>query len=95
MDITIILGITGAFLILLAFTLHQVGVWSEEDLIYDLINFLGSGLLIWYSILLSSIPFIVLNSIWAFVSLRDVICHFVEKQSLKKGIFCTKTKNNQ
>lgn len=67
-----LIGTSGAALILLAFILNQLHYWSDEDLIYDLCNLVGSGLLIWYSLLLDSTPFLILNSIWALVSLRDV-----------------------
>ena len=67
------IGSTGAGLILLAFVLGQLHKWKDTYFIYDFVNLVGSVLLIWYAILLSSWPFLVLNGVWALVSLRDVV----------------------
>ncbi len=76
---TIIFGILGASLILLAFLLEQTNVWKNDDLIYDFVNFVGSGLLVVYGVLISGWPFVVLNSIWALFSLKDVIKDLAKK----------------
>ena len=60
-------------LILIAFFLNQTGKWDKEDLVYDFVNFIGALLLVLYAIILSSIPFLLLNLVWAVVSLNDVI----------------------
>lgn len=73
MDPTLLIGTSGAALILLAFVLEQFHVWRDEDTVYDFVNLVGSGLLIWYAVLLGSWPFIILNFIWALVSLRDFV----------------------
>ena len=69
----LIIGIAGAALILLAFILSETHVWSEDDLTYDAVNLIGAALLIWYSWLIHSWPFAILNGVWALVALRDVI----------------------
>jgi hypothetical protein len=51
MVITII-GLVGMFLILLAFLMEQRGKWNRKDLVYDFVNFIGSGLLVIYAILI-------------------------------------------
>lgn len=68
-----IIGIAGATLILIAFLLNQFGKLSNKNILYDFINFVGSGLMVVYAIMLSSIPFLILNIVWAGVSLKDVI----------------------
>ncbi len=70
---SVYIGSTGAGLILIAFVLGQFHVWKDTYFIYDLVNLAGGALLIWYAILLSSWPFLVLNGVWAIVSLRDCI----------------------
>ena len=72
-DFTTILGIIGALLILVAFILEQTKVWNSEMLKYDLVNFVGSAILIYYGVLIKGYPFVILNSVWALVSLHDVI----------------------
>lgn len=67
------LGALGAGLILLAFILGQLHIWKDTYFIYDFINFLGSGLLIYYAWIGSAWPFFILNTVWALLSLRDMI----------------------
>lgn len=74
-----ILGSLGALLILIAFILGQIHVWKDDSLIYDVVNLLGSVILIIYGVLISGWPFVVLNSIWAIVSLRDTILDLKKK----------------
>lgn len=73
MNLPLLLGIVGMALILLAFFMGQIKRWSQDDLIYDLVNLVGSVLLVTYAIPSRSWPFIILNGTWAAVSLKDVI----------------------
>ncbi len=72
MDPYLILGILGMALILLAFFMSQNHRWSSDSMVYDLVNFVGSVLLIVYAIPPRAWPFIVLNGVWALVSLKDI-----------------------
>lgn len=72
MDSFLVLGILGMACILVAFLLEQRGVWKNDDLRYDLVNFIGSLFLVIYAIDGRSWPFIVLNAVWGLYSLRDV-----------------------
>lgn len=67
-----IIGYTGMVLILFAFIMNQIHRWRDDSLKYDVVNAVGATVLIAYSFLIQSIPFLVLNGIWALVSLRDV-----------------------
>lgn len=67
------IGSLGALCILIGFIFNQVGKWKPRQFSYDALNLVGSALLIWYALLLHSTPFMILNSVWALVSLRDVI----------------------
>lgn len=73
MDPFLLVGILGMACILVAFLLEQRGVWKNDDLRYDLVNFIGSLLLVIYAIDGRSWPFIVLNAVWGLYSLRDVV----------------------
>lgn len=72
-DLTTILGIIGSILILVAFILEQTEVWNSEMLRYDFVNLIGSAILVYYGFLIHGYPFVILNSIWALVSLRDLV----------------------
>ena len=73
MDITTIVGVTGAFIILVTFMLNQSGKLSAESRSYDIANAAGSLILVTYAFMLNSIPFIILNGVWFVVSLKDVL----------------------
>lgn len=73
MDSTTIVGVIGAFIILVTFMLNQSGKLSIESRSYDIANAAGSFILIAYAFMLNSIPFIILNGVWFVVSLKDVV----------------------
>ena len=81
---TTIIGIIGAGIVLIFFVLEQVNEVNNKNLWYGFGNFFGSVLLIIYAILLSSIPFIVLNTVWAIFSLRDIIVDLKCKKNYRK-----------
>lgn len=78
----LIVGIVGMALILLAFLFNQVNIWKNDDIVYDIANFLGSAGLVYYAWIGHAIPFIVLNTVWAFFSLRDI---FIDMGDLYQG----------
>lgn len=77
--LTTIIGIIGASLVLLAFIMNQIKKWKNDDLIYDLVNFLGAGILIVYGFLIKGYPFVILNTVWALFSLKDVFIDLKKK----------------
>ena len=81
---TTIIGIIGAGVVLIFFVLEQVNEVNNKNLWYGFGNFFGSVLLIIYAILLSSIPFMVLNTVWAIFSLRDIIVDLKCKKNYRK-----------
>ncbi len=68
----LLIGIIGMCFLLIAFLLNQIGKWDVDDLQYDLFNALGSILLLIYAYMLNSIPFIIVNLVWALFSVKDV-----------------------
>lgn len=72
MDPVTLLGFFGAALILLAFILNQKHIWKDDYLVYDLVNFIGSAILIFYAVINNAWPFVILNGVWAAMSLRDM-----------------------
>lgn len=77
-------GLSGMSLILLAFIMNQYHKWHDDDLIYDVVNALGSALLLIYAYLLHSMPFMMLNAVWFLVSFRDIFLdtHVVKRNKL-------------
>jgi len=80
MDYKTLIGTTGALLVLIAFVLNETHKWSDGSLVYDLTNFLGSSLLVYYALALSSWPFTALNAVWLLVSLRDTFTDLRRKK---------------
>jgi len=69
------IGFIGVFQILLAYILNVVGKIKKEDLSFILLNLIGASLACLSSILIKYIPFIVLEAVWAFISLISLIKH--------------------
>ncbi len=76
MEFTTFIGVMGALLVLVAFVCNQLGKWRDDYLVYDLVNFLGSLLLVVYASLLLSWPFLILNLVWMGLSVRDLFTDF-------------------
>lgn len=77
MDTFLLIGIIGMCCILLGFMLVQRHTWTQDDFRYDMLNFVGSGLLVISAIASRAWPFVILNTIWGLYSLRDVV--FLDK----------------
>src|SRR3972149_4499697 len=80
MDNTTIIGASGTLIMLIGFLLNQKNIWKNSDIRYDAANLVGSVLLINYAILLHSLPFAVLNFVWAAASFKDVMKSFKKKR---------------
>lgn len=69
-DIITTLGVS---LILLAFLLLNIKKVRPTDKSYHLLNLVGAGLACYGAVLISSIPFVVLEAIWAAVAIYGLI----------------------
>ena len=80
----LILGIIGMALILIAFILNETKKSVNTDTIeYNLINAVGSFLLLYYAYSTNSMPFIVLNAVWFLVATLKIVKLISNKNSLK------------
>jgi hypothetical protein len=73
------IGFFGVFLILLAYFFNTIGKVKSNNLIFIVLNLIGAIMACLASILLNYIPFIILESTWAIISLVALF-----KQILKK-----------
>ena len=74
MDLTQIIGILGAGMVLLAFFLtNKPGYDSSKNKLDEWLNFLGSVLLIYNAWVTGAVPFLILNTVWALWSLRVLL----------------------
>lgn len=76
-DPFLILGIIGMICILVGFLLTQLHIWTQDQIRYDIVNFIGSALLVIYALEARAWPFVILNGVWALYSLKDVIADLI------------------
>ncbi len=74
-------GFLGVFLILLAYLLNVTGRVSAKDRSFILLNLIGAGLACLASVFIGYWPFILLEGVWALVSLGALITNFRTKGS--------------
>ncbi len=68
-----IYGFLGMVFLLVAFALNFLKKIKTESKIYSILNIIGSMLLEYYSYLLNSTPFIILQSIWGLFAVYNLI----------------------
>lgn len=69
MNTTDWIGFIGVFLILLAYILNVTGKLQSSSLSFILLNLFGAALACLASVLMDYLPFIILEGVWAIVSL--------------------------
>lgn len=69
------LGFFGVSLILMAYYLNSTGRISTKHLSFILLNFIGALVACLASVLLEYIPFVILEGVWAFISLQALITY--------------------
>jgi hypothetical protein len=67
------IGFIGVFQILLAYILNVTGKLKSKDVLFILLNLTGASMACLASILLNYVPFIILEGVWAFVSLMALL----------------------
>lgn len=73
MDMTTLIGVLGASLILSAFVGGELKRFTSESVWYDILNMLGSAALLYYAYLLDSWPFMLLNAVWLLFAAKDMV----------------------
>ncbi len=75
MDFTLVVGLAGMALILVAFVMNVFKRLESHSMAFLWMNLCGSALLTWYAILTRSPPFLILNAVWSVVALWGIIHH--------------------
>ena len=73
MSFSEIMGSLGVAILLLAFVLNMLKFIKTESLSYLLLNFVGAGIACFASYLISYFPFVILEGVWAVVSLVSLV----------------------
>ena len=72
-------GTVGLILLLVTFILNIAKKIKRNSKIYNSLNFLGAGLLVYYSYTINSRIFFILELIWALVALYFLIKLIIKK----------------
>lgn len=67
------MSLVGAMLILIAFVASQTGRMRTESMVYSVLNLLGSALLAYVAVVERQWGFILLEGVWALVSLWALV----------------------
>ena len=73
MSFSDIMGSLGVAILLLAFVLNMLKFIKTESLSYLLLNFVGAGIACFASYLIPYFPFVILEGVWAVVSLVSLV----------------------
>ena len=73
MSFSEITGSLGVAILLLAFVLNILKIIKTQSLSYLLLNFIGAGIACFASWLIPYFPFVILEGVWAVVSLVSLV----------------------
>jgi hypothetical protein len=73
MNFSEIMGSLGVAILLLAYTLNILKIIGRESQTYLLLNFIGGGIACFASYLILYFPFVILEGVWAVVSLVSLL----------------------
>jgi hypothetical protein len=73
MNFSEIMGSLGVAILLLAFVLNMLKIIRTESLSYLLLNLFGAGIACFASYLIPYFPFVILEGVWAVVSLITLV----------------------
>ena len=73
MKVSDIIASVGVIILLIAFLLNLFKKIDTESKLYASMNFVGAGICGYSSYLISFYPFVILESIWAFVALLSLL----------------------
>ena len=79
MDFSIIIGSVGVGLLLIAFFLNLFNWMHQDSWPYIVLNIIGGGMSCYASLLIGFWPFVILEGIWAIVSVIGIINLFHKK----------------
>jgi hypothetical protein len=72
-DLDLIIGIVGMVMLLAAFALNLLKFVTEKSYIYILLNIFGAGILVYHAFVVDSIPFMILEAVWALFAIYKLV----------------------
>lgn len=83
MDLFLVIGTIGMLMILSGFLLIQTHRLTADALLYDVLNCIGSALLVISAWSVHIWPFVILNAVFAVYSLKDILFSDLKKKGVK------------
>ncbi len=80
-DWVLITGVAGLAMLLSGFILGEFLKIGEDTISYNILNIIGSVLLAVYAVKLNSIPFMILETVWAIVAIYKLIILLVKPKT--------------
>lgn len=77
MELSDAIGFAGVFILLVAFLLNLLKVLDYSSRIYIIMNLVGAGLACAASVMISYLPFILLEGTWSVVSAAMLMRSFI------------------
>ena len=74
-----VLGLAGAFILLVGFVANQLGKWKAEEPEYDLINLFAAAILAYYAYQIESLVFLFVFTIWFAFSVKDLVVDIIHR----------------
>jgi len=74
--LTLIFGIAGMLMLLGAFALNLMRIITENSYLYIILNILGAGILVYHAFEVDSVPFMILEAVWAIFAIYKLIIVF-------------------
>jgi hypothetical protein len=79
-----VLGMAGAFILLIGFVANQLGKWKAEDPEYDLINLFAAIILAYYAYHIESLVFLFVFIIWFAFCTKDLIMDIINRKEISE-----------
>lgn len=79
-----IIGLIGFVLLFVSFLLNHTKVFKRHTLEYNGLNFLGAGILAWYSFQINDLVFLIVNAVWCVVALYFIVLKLFNKDPTRE-----------
>lgn len=79
MSIITFIGWFGAFLIVLFYVLNLASIIQQKTFTYQIANLFGSVLLVINAYYSDSLPFVLINGVWALSSVFSIVYYFLKR----------------
>jgi len=80
METSDIIATIGVSILLIAFFLQNLKVLESEGVTYNLLNMIGAAIAGYASLLISFMPFVILEGVWCMVALFGIVKIYYKRE---------------